>query len=291
MAVIKNHILVPIDFSEQALIALSQSFNLARLTKTEITLLYVMEDDSINPLAKILGRSSKDSALNKLRQKLEKLADETTSESGVKISTLVVKGKIYEQIVKVAKRIKATFIIMGTNGSQGLKTKFIGSNALNVVRDSPCPVITIKGKKHRQGCKHIVLPLDLTKETREKVTKSIELAKLFGSAVHAVSVMTDNDEFHVNKLKRQISQVKNYIEEHGVECVADLIKGESITETVINYARKVNGDLIMIMTQQENDFIEFFVGSKAQQVIHGSDIPVLSIRPIERKNTSSFVPY
>ena len=42
----KEHILVPIDFSEQSIIALGQSYNLARLHKAEITLLYVMEEDT-----------------------------------------------------------------------------------------------------------------------------------------------------------------------------------------------------------------------------------------------------
>ena len=33
-----------------------------------------------------------------------------------------------------------------------------------------CPVITIKGKDHIEGCDNIILPLDLEKETKEKVS-------------------------------------------------------------------------------------------------------------------------
>ena len=36
---------IPIDFGEQSMIALRQSFNLARLTKSEITLLNVIDED------------------------------------------------------------------------------------------------------------------------------------------------------------------------------------------------------------------------------------------------------
>ena len=39
-----SKILVPIDFSDQSLIALDQSYNLARGMKAEITLVYVIED-------------------------------------------------------------------------------------------------------------------------------------------------------------------------------------------------------------------------------------------------------
>ncbi len=45
------------------------------------------------------------------------------------------------------------------------------------------------------------------------------------------------------------------------------------------------------MTQQELDFTDYFIGSAAQGVINGSDIPVLSITPSPKKDTSSFVPY
>lgn len=289
---LKNHILVPMDFSEQALIALGQSFNLARLTKTEITLLYVMDQDSSNPLSKILFKSEATNEVKeKIRAKLDKIAEDTAQESGIKISTLVVKGKVYEQIVKVANRLKATFIIMGTHNNSGLKKKFIGSNTMHVLRDAPCPVITIKGKKHRPGCKNIILPLDLSKETKEKVSKAVELAKLFGSSIRIVSVLVSHDEFKVNKLKRQINQVKKFIEEKGLECTADFVEGNNIADSVIDYAKKVKGDLLMIMTQQETDWVDFFIGSKAQHVINMSDIPVLSIKPFEKKDMSTFTPY
>ena len=82
------------------------------------------------------------------------------------MNTLVGKGSVYQKITEVAELINATMIIMGTNGEDGLKKRFIGSNALRVIRESTIPVITIKGKHHRNGCKNIVLPLDLSKETR-----------------------------------------------------------------------------------------------------------------------------
>ena len=54
-----------------------------------------------------------------------------------------------------------------------MKQRVVGSNSLRIIRECKCPVITIKGKHHREGCQNIVLPLDLTKETREKVTNAM----------------------------------------------------------------------------------------------------------------------
>jgi nucleotide-binding universal stress UspA family protein len=141
------------------------------------------------------------------------------------------------------------------------------------------------------------LPLDLTKQTREKVSKAIELSKLFnGAAVRVVSVLFTTDEFLVNRLTRQLGQVKTFLEKEGVECTAEIIKSiknkESLAQNILEYANQVDGDLIMIMTQQETDFIKYFIGSAAQEIIHHSTIPVMSITPIERKDTTIFAnPY
>ncbi|MFN8165025.1 MAG: universal stress protein [Bacteroidia bacterium] len=283
MASLKNHILVPVDFSEQSLIALRQSYNLARLTRAELTLINVIDESFHLPFF----APKEDKTMEKKIQKaLEQLSHETSVESGVLVHHLVVRGKVYEEVQKAAKKLKCSFIVMGTNGSTGLK-KFIGSNALRVIRESPCPVITIKGKKHRTGCKNIVLPLDMTKETKEKVSKAIEIAGFFSSTINLVSVLTTDDEFIVNKLKRQMNQVHDYIKEHNVPCNVEFVHGSDVGEEIINYSKKVKADLIMIMTQEELTWTDsLFISSSAQQIINESDIPVLSVRPKEKKSTT-----
>lgn len=286
-----NKILVPVDFSEQSLIALEQSYTLAREYHAEITLLHVIEDAGM--LSKLFSKQQHDDLKKNVQKQLDKLAADVEKKSKVTVNTLVAKGSVYEKINEVSELINATMIIMGTNGDEGVKKRFIGSNALRVVRESSVPVITIKGKHHRNGCKNIVLPLDLTKETREKVNKAIELSKLFhGATVRVVSVLLTTDEFIVNKLTRQLGQVKAFLEKEGVECTAEIIKGikgeETLAENILEYAAKVEGDLVMIMTQQEVDFTKYFIGSSAQEMINHSKIPVLSIRPLPKKDTTVF---
>ncbi len=286
-----NKILVPIDFSEQSLIALEQSYNIAREYNAEITLLHVIEESGM--LTKFFSNQQHDDVKKNVQKELDKLAADVTKKAKVVVNTLVGKGSIYEKIAEVAELINATMIIMGTNGGDGKRKRFIGSNALRVVRESTVPVITIKGKHHRKGCKNIVLPLDLSKETREKVTKAIELSKLFGGAtIRVVSVLFTTDEFVVNRLTRQLGQVKTFLEKEDIECTAEIIKGikgeETLAENILEYATKVEGDLIMIMTQQEIDFTKYFIGSSAQEIINHSVIPVLSIRPVPKKDTTLF---
>lgn len=274
----KNKILVPIDFSEQSLIALSQSYNLAKKINAEVILLYVIED--VNPMVKMFVKGL-DEIKGAVSSNLKSLAEDKTKKTGLTISTIVEEGKIYSTINEVAQRIQATFIVMGTKGNE--HSKFIGSNALKVVKTAPCPVITIKGKKHNDGCGKIVLPLDLTKETSDKVNKAIAFAKVFQADIYAVSILMTGKEDVVSALKDQLILVKKYIEKNDVKCTAEMVKilkkEDKLSNAVISYAKKNNADLIMIMTQQEKDFKEFFIGSQAREVINNSEIPVLSIQP------------
>jgi nucleotide-binding universal stress UspA family protein len=286
-----NKILVPIDFSEQSLVALEQSYNLAREYDAEITLLHVIEEHGV--LSKFFSHQQNDDFKHNVQKELDDLASDVEKKSKVKVNTLIAKGTIYEKVAEVAELINATMIVMGTNGDEGKRKRFIGSNALRVVRESTVPVITIKGKHHRNGCKNIVLPLDLSKETREKVTKAIELSKLFnGATIRVVSVLFTTDEFIVNRLTRQLGQVKTFLEKEGVECTAEIVKGikgeETLAANILEYANRVEGDLIMIMTQQEVDFTQYFIGSSAQEIINHSTIPVLSIRPVHKKDLTTF---
>ena len=282
---VKNKIVVPIDFSEQSLIALGQSYNLAKEYDAELLLLHVVEEGGWTNLvsSKQINEIKKD-----LQKKLDKLADDTSKKHKIPADTMIAKGKAYEKIIEVADMVNAIMIIMGCNSRKKLKKFFIGSNALRVVRESNCPVITIKGKHHNLGCKNIVLPLDLTKETRDKVQKAIEIAKLgtYKATIHAVSVMQSTDEFLVTRLTAQMEQVKNYIRNNDVECTAEIIKkkkeDENLAQCVLSYAKKVEGDLIIIMTQQETNFTRLFIGSTAQEIVNNSEIPVLSIIPRKR---------
>lgn len=95
----ENCILVPIDFSELALVALKQSFKFARLSNAKIILLHVMDENSTA----------------EAEENLKKLANDCCSESGLKVETLLLKGKVYEKIIETAEKIAAKFIVMGLN--------------------------------------------------------------------------------------------------------------------------------------------------------------------------------
>lgn len=279
-----SKILVPIGFSEQSMIALGQAFNLAKIKNSDVVLLSVIEGQSM--IESLFLDDNSDELKAKVKSKLEDIASVYSSEYGVDVDTMVAKGRVYEEVNKVADMISADLIVMGTNGVNS-KSKFIGSNAEKVVRLSKCPVITIKGKSHRDGCENIILPLDLEKQTKEKVTYALEYARYWDATIRIVSVvLRDNNEVRA-KLIKNIKQVEQFILDAGVKCTSEIVEGEkkiTLGDFVFDYEKKFDADMIMIMTKKEELTLSNNISVTARYIINNSDIPVMSIRPKEVKH-------
>ena len=279
-----SKILVPIGFSEQSMVALGQAFNIAKIKKSGIVLLSVIKEQSV--MQTLFADDNSDELKAKVKEKLDAIALEYSKRYGINVDTMVSKGKIYQQINGVSEMISADLIIMGTNGSQGRSSKVIGSNAEKVVRLSKCPVITIKGKCHMQGYENIILPIDIEKETKQKVTYALEYARYWDATIRVVSVvLRDNQEIR-ERLTKNINQVKEFIVKAGVKCTAELIEGEkkqTLGDFVFEYEKQFESDLIMIMTKKEELSLSNNISDTARYIINNSDIPVMSIRPKESK--------
>ncbi|MDC0201832.1 universal stress protein [Flavobacteriales bacterium] len=290
-----SKILVPIGFSDQSMVAMGQAFNLAKIKNSEVVLLSVIEDKhsmfDIFTINEIEYEKIKERVLSKLNE----IASEYSEKYGVEADTMVAKGSVYEKVCEVADMLSSDLIVMGTNGApKGIAKKFIGSNAEKVVRSAKCPVVTIKGKNHKDGCDNIILPLDLEKQTKEKVAYALEYARYWNSTVRIVSVVLKNNDNVRDQLIKNLKLVEDFITNAGVKCTAELLEAEkkiSLSEAVLNYEKRFQSDLIMIMTKKE-EAISDNLSVTARTIIYNSDIPVMSIHPKARafrtKPTTAF---
>ena len=281
MSIKTSKILIPIDFSNQSMYALNQACSLAQTKNSKVYILSVIEEQ--NKISSLFLDDQTDILQNKVKSKLNQICDEIQSKYKIDIEVMVSKGKVYNQIIDVSKMISTDLIVMGTTGSpkEGFK-RFIGSNAERVVRLAQCPVITIKGQNLRNGCQNIILPLDLEKETREKITYAIEYARYWDATIRLVSVLLDDNQHNKNVLIKNINQAERFIKDAGVSCSAELVSGDkkvTLGDFVFNYAKENDGDLIMIMTKKEELSLSQNISVTARYIINNSEIPVMSIRP------------
>jgi len=276
-------ILIPYDFSETAELALEHATFMAKLHKAEIYLLHVIESYSFTSAISNAFTKSQTEYESKIEssanQRLKEIGDKMHHDSGMKVAFDTEVGKIYKKIIHVAEEKNADIIVMGTHGVSGFQEYLMGSNSYRVVTGAPCPVITVQTHAKKIGFKDIVLPIDNSPVSRQKVNYAIEIAKHYNSVVHIAGIMTMSDVEMQRRFEVKVHQVKEFVEEFEVPYTVKMFKGDNIATITMDYATQINADLIVIMTEQESSGL--FMGSFAQQIVNHSKVPVMSIRPQE----------
>lgn len=276
----ESKILVPVDFSEQSKEGIYQALQIAKETNAVIYLLHVIRNNL--PPWNFMEEKERKAQIESIEHGLIKEAEKLEQINPPYLIPLVTEGKLCDTILNEVARYDIELIVMGTSTADNIKKKIIGSNALRIVTEADIPVITVKKGCASPKLDNIILPLDLTKETREKVSDAVKLAKQFHSKIYAVSFASTRDEGVIGHLKGQLSQVEGYVEKAGVEIQTDFRfyeKGRRKNK-LIEYVQEKDGDIIVITTHQQPEIVRFFMGTFAKEVVHSSPVPVLTTVPV-----------
>lgn len=264
-----NKILVPTDFSKVAECAVNHALKVAEHTGAEVYLLHVV------------GKAAEaEEARERLAQEVERAR---SVDPAAVVHKLVRVGNIYDDIGDAAAEIAASLIVMGTHGMRGMQ--FItGSRALRVITSSEVPFVVVQERPIKAtGYDSIVVPLDLHKETRQKLTLVAEMAKTFNSKVHLL-VPKEEDEFLHKQLENHIKFARQYLAERGIAHDTSIAEEDSgdFVKAVIKYAVSSDADLIAIMNlAQGNIFGVLGVPYEQEVLANEAQIPVLLMNPKE----------
>ncbi len=270
-----KRIIVPIDFSEEAIKGLELAIIYANKFKSDLQMVFVQKKNSGKFHIEL--RKQYDSAMEEFEGLLRKYKSKLHQDCD--FSYIIKSGKVHEEVARQAEAFDDSIIICSTNGESGFSDFIIGSNAYRIVQETERPVITVTTEKYIGEVKKIVLPLDISKETREKVPVVAHIAKAFNAEVHIIKVSSTTNEGIHNKLRLYATQVKKFFAEQNIKFESTLLVGENITDTVIEYSKAIDADLIAIMTEQTFSISNFLLGSYAYQMLNISPIPVLSVTP------------
>jgi nucleotide-binding universal stress UspA family protein len=271
-------ILVAIDFLECSLNALAHAVSIAAKAGAELEMVWVNTNHS-----KEIFKCEPEAMLEEVEKRFNGLIKKHTEEIGKgKLSFKIREGKVYTEIVDEAEETNADLIIVGTHGSSGFEEFWIGSNANKIVSASDKPIITIRGGIDIQRpLNRIVLPLDSTVETRQKLPFTCDLAKIHDAEIFVLAVYTTKVSEIRYRVDTYTDQVIEYLEEEGVKYTRDAIEADNLTISTIGYAERIDANMISIMTEQERKTKNLWLGAYAQQMVNHSPFPVLSIHPKE----------
>lgn len=259
----KNFI-VPHDFTEVADIALEHAVATAKPINAEIYLLHVV---------------AKEKDIKAAESKLSAVASRYNE--NVKIIPSVRLGNIFEDIGDFASEHHAELIFMGTHGTHGWQ-HLTGMNALKVITHSSVPFVIVQEKTPKEtGYDDIIVPLDLNKETKQKLAIVANLAKYFKSRVHVITP-EETDEFLRHQVKANIMFAKKYFEERSIEVTTTVVGSSNFGKHVVNHATDIGADLIAIMNLNKNSLLPTIMANHEEQIItNEAQIPTLIMNPIE----------
>lgn len=285
-------ILVPMDLSPTSILAYEHALYLAKNLNSEIHFIHVKETATVNNLILNVFKKDHESGEkdnSKIEAKFQEYIDLLKSQHNIQAFKKFSEGTVYIQVLNYAKEIGAGLICMGTHGSKGVENFIGGSNTFRVVNQAKCPVLSIHANSGNKGIKDIILPLDSSRDTREKVDDAIYVAKKFNSTIHVVGVSTSGDEMVLSRLRVVTKQVEDYIQKDNIKTTNGFKTGKNLATLTLEYAKEKDADLIIIMTEQESSS-GFLAGPYSQQMINQSSVPILSVRPKERE-TEFVTPY
>ncbi|MBU2018931.1 MAG: universal stress protein [Bacteroidetes bacterium] len=258
------------DFSTIADNALSHAMTTAKFLNAKVLVLHVV--------SKQKEIAEAESHLKKIISKID-----TTLEVLPKVRV----GNIFEDIGEFAAENHAELIFMGTHGTKGWQ-HLTGSNALKVVTSSSVPFIIVQEAQIKPtGYDDIVVPLDLHKETKQKLAVVADLAIYFKSRVHVV-IPDETDEFLRNKVLANIQFAKKFFSDRAIEMNATLLNPSGFDKEIVKYAVKSDATLIAIMNLNKNSIFGSLTSNYEQYIINNdAKIATLIVNPVDSPYGSS----
>lgn len=268
-------ILVPTDFSEIANKALEVAVEIAKKMEARIELLNVKvyPTADVGAYYSLYGASgvSIDDAWGEIlvtaKQEMKALISKFP---GVKIKPLI--EETSEHFVESVLDHKADLIVMGSNGADGFKEFFSGSNSEEVVRMATCPVLVIKDSRDDFKPKKVVFAVDLIHE--EFIKKAITSLPLEDAEFHFLHV--DDGNRKVDYLEVEAKMHKLAEKYNLKKCKFEIFNANTIEDGILEYADAEHADLIVMYTHGRTGIAHFFKGSIAESVVNHAKCSVFT---------------
>jgi nucleotide-binding universal stress UspA family protein len=274
-------VLVATDFSAGSTAALDRVLALPLAADARIDLVHVSE------------------CIGKLRAKVEAAAHEALAQvvararsrlAGAEITSTVMRGEPFVEIIRRARRIDADLIVLGRHGKRRLRGLVLGTTAARVVRMGEGPTLIVQGAR-TASYRAPLVATDLGDASRPLVELALRLvdSRAMVSVVHAVHIPFEgflaSTELARSRIRRPVEAdatakvvrlVAPYKKQHG-RWRAHVATGDART-IVVNEATRCRADVIVVGTHGRSGLARTLIGSVAEWVIANAPCDVLVAR-------------
>ena len=271
-------ILVPVDFSEVSEAAVQFAIDLAKKANASVHLLNSAKIDYFNDYQYPAFANTKklfEEVFDSINMRMERMVKEFSSEE------VPVTGKVSELglIVAIKDEIKEQGIdlcVVGTTGCSGLEEVFIGSNTERIVRQVPCPVISVPHSVEVESIKKILIPIDLREIRASFLTKIASMQELFDCQLEFVWVKTPHNIENEEKLGEELKVI---FKENGIDNYKlFIVKSVFPSDGILMEAEDSHADMIAMATHARRGISHWLSGSLTEDTVNHVSVPVWSFK-------------
>ena len=270
-------ILVPTDFSDTSKnAALFAAQMVADLQDAKITLIHVSDKITGGSDGSPLTEDDDDRRII-LTQALSQLSEELLAVAKVPIEFVMEKGtSLVETLTRYVRYQAIDLVIMGITGATRLEQIFMGSNTLEMAKESACPVLIVPPDAKYRKIKNVVLASDF-----KEVDTTIPLAPLkatldlFKPALHIVNVDSEHYVELTDEYKAERKKLETMLKDYAPEFY--FIRQYDFFDAISQFADDKNIDLIVIVPRERSFLSGLFKTSHTKKLAYHSHIPIVAI--------------
>lgn len=269
-----KQILFPTDFSDNSNQAFPYALDLAYLLDAELTLFnsYKMPHSKSNLLVSMTDRMRQDSIDELEKMKTQAISNEKYKNLNIKIEVRV--GGFVSQIPKIATNCNTNLIVMGTKGASGIKEMVIGSNTLEVIQTSHCPVLAVPEKAQNAKVDKIAMAVDLKKiKDPEQLSPLLQMAEICRASIEFVHVMHPDETSSTEDRFKEIMLLENMASE--IPSNINIITDTDIIQGLSRYMEKGKPGMLAMLSRKHSLFERLFTSSITNKLSFRSEIPLL----------------
>lgn len=201
------------------------------------------------------------------------------AEAGESAETLILEASDpYDGIVRGARDVDASIIVIGRRGKRGLARMMVGDATAKVIGHADCPVLVAPRAAHLWQ-KHILLATDGSSHSEAAADAAGGLAKRSGLPVTVVSVVTSShSDARRREAEQAVSAKVDHLKAMGVVASGKVVEGRP-DEAIVKAAEDVDADLIVMGSHGRTGLAKVLLGSVAERVIGQAGCPVLVVKP------------
>lgn len=271
-----KNIVVGIDFSNSAMVAMRHAAAIALKSNADIHLVWVKTPGLSNNEEEY---DESKTFVSHNQDKLQSWAAQCKQESpNTHINTIILEGKPHIEINKYASNLPECLLVLGAHGASGFEEGYIGNNAFRMINNASVPVLIMRENIQINRDLHkIFVPIDTSFETLQKMKYAILLGKYFAAQLYLFGVNFPNTYETRHIINVQLRNAAGMCEESNVRNVAQsfTITNNDVCKTILQEATNVDANLIAIMREEAET--DFTASRFMRQILSTSSMPLLII--------------